>query len=372
MATVKSGPKKVRYAVVGAGYISQVAMMPAFAHAKNSELTAIVSGDPVKLKALQKKYKVPYLYSYEQYEKCLRSGNIDAVYIALPNNMHRAYAQQAAKAGIHVLCEKPMAVTVSECEKMMRDAQANNVKLMIAYRLHFDEANLKAVEIARSGKLGDVRIFSSAFTMQVKEGDIRVQKRLGGGTLYDIGIYCINAARYLFDAEPLEVTAFSANNGEKRFREVDEMTGAVLKFPEERLAVFTTSFGTMSNANYTLIGTEGKLTLVDGYEYSVPREMTIETESGKKTLKFPKRDQFAPELVYFSKCILENKQPEPSGQEGLADVRIIQALYKAAETGRSIKIRPVQRRQRPRMKQEIYRPPIEKPELIHAASPHPQ
>src|SRR5687767_11475033 len=145
-----NGERKLRYAVVGLGYISQVAVLPAFAHsAKNSELAALVSDDPVKLKKLSKKYEVELTYSYDDYDECLEE--VDAVYIALPNNMHREYTVRAARAGVHVLCEKPMAITEKECEAMIRESAVNRVKLMIAYRLHFEEANMKAVEILKSG-----------------------------------------------------------------------------------------------------------------------------------------------------------------------------------------------------------------------------
>lgn len=241
--------------MVGLGYIAQVAVLPAFAKAKNSELVALVSDDSTKLKKLSRRYKVPRTFSCQDYYRCLESGDIGAVYIALPNSMHRDYSVPALRAGIHVLCEKPMAVTESECEEMIDAATRNNAKLMIAYRLHFEEANLRAIELTQSGKLGEIRAFSSVFTMQVKEGDIRLQKELGGGTLFDIGVYCINAARHIFQAEPVEVFAFSANNGEKRFQQVDEMTSAILRFPEEMLASFTTSFGASDISAYQLVGT---------------------------------------------------------------------------------------------------------------------
>jgi predicted dehydrogenase len=195
----KHDNRKIRYAVVGLGHIAQVAVLPAFQHARrNSELVALVSDDPAKLKRLSERYNVGQTFSYREYDECLKSGAIDAVYIALPNHLHAEYIIRAAKAGIHVLCEKPMAVTERECRAMIRAAQRHRIKLMIAYRLHFEEANMKAVEIVRSGKLGQPRIFNSVFSMQVRPRNIRTDKEMGGGTLYDIGIYCINAARYLF------------------------------------------------------------------------------------------------------------------------------------------------------------------------------
>lgn len=192
--------KKIRYAVVGQGYISQIAVLPAFAHAKkNFEFVALVSGDPKKLKALGRKYGVKRLVGYEGYDALLASGEIDAVFIALPNDQHRDFTERAARAGIQVLCEKPMAVSAEDCEAMVASARENAVKLMIAYRLHFDEAKLKAIELIKQGKIGAPRLFSSIFTIPVKDRSIRVSPRSkGGGPTYDIGAYHINAARYLF------------------------------------------------------------------------------------------------------------------------------------------------------------------------------
>ena len=162
------------------------------------------------------------------YDACLEQ--VDAVYIALPNSMHAEYAIRAAKAGVHVLCEKPMAVTADECEQMIEACRENEVRLMIAYRLHFEEVNLKAVDLVRRRRIGEPKFFNSSFSMIVKPNNIRTQSELGGGTLYDIGVYCINAARYLFRAEPKEVMAVSVNTGKNGLEDIDESTGALLRF----------------------------------------------------------------------------------------------------------------------------------------------
>lgn len=364
--------RKIRYAVVALGWIAQETVLPAFAHASNnSELVAFVSDDPTKISQLSQQYGVKHSYSYDEYDKCLQSGEIDAVYIALPNHLHCEYTVRAAQAGIHVLCEKPMAVTEEECEQMIRAAEENKIKLMIAYRLHFDEANMQAVEIAKSGKIGDVRIFNSVFSQQVAQGNVRLEKiSIGGGTIYDMGVYCINAVRYLFQAEPTEVVAFSANDGEKRFEEIDEMTSAILRFPKERLATFTSSFGASSVSSYQIVGTKGNLRMDSAYSYQGELKQQLTIDNQKQEHSFSAGDQFAAEIIYFSDCVLSNKNPEPSGVEGLADVRIIRALYESAKTGKPIKLGEFKRQHRPTAQQVIERPAVsETPDLIHAADP---
>jgi glucose-fructose oxidoreductase len=252
---------------------------------------------------------------------------------------------------------------------MINSAAENDVKLMTAYRLHFEEANLKAIEIANAGKLGELRAFNSVFTMQVKEDDIRLKADLGGGTLYDIGIYCINAARYIFQAEPEEVFAYTANNGEKRFQEVEEFTSAILRFPDQRLASFTCSFGAADISAYQVVGTEGDLCVDPAYEFAgdLKHILTIKGKTRERT--FAKRDQFAPELLYFSECVLTGRDPEPSGREGLADVRVIRALYRSAESGAPVQLDQFERATRPSMDQEEHQPPTKKPQLVKAATP---
>jgi len=364
------GKRKVRYAVVGLGYISQVAVLPAFAHAReNSELVALVSGDAEKLETLSEKYKVPHTCRYERYEDCLSSGEIDAVYLGLPNNLHRQYAEAAAKAGVHVLCEKPMAKDEQECEAMIQAAAQQNVKLMIAYRLHFEAGNLAAVAAVREGKIGEPRIFRSAFSQQVTSGNMRLASEEGGGPIYDLGVYCINAARYLFESEPYEVFAYNATGKDQRFEEVPEMTAAVMRFPGDRLAAFQCSFGAADRSSYEVIGTKGVLKMDPAYEMVEDLRSEITVEGRTRISTFKKRDQFGPELLYFSDCILQDKNPEPDGREGLADVRVITAILESARTGKPVSLTPIEKRQGPTIEQEMRRPPVEKPKLIHAESP---
>ncbi|HEU5411963.1 MAG TPA: Gfo/Idh/MocA family oxidoreductase [Candidatus Acidoferrales bacterium] len=367
----RNGRRKIRYAVVGLGYISQIAVLPAFEHAReNSELTALVSSDAEKLKKLGRKYGIENTYTYEQYGDCLKSGEIDAVYIGLPNNMHRAYTESAAEAGIHVLCEKPMAMDEDECETMIAAVKDAGVKLMIAYRLHFERGNLSAMEIVKSGKIGQPRIFTSIFSQQVKAGNSRLDREVAGGAIYDMGVYCINAARYLFRAEPEEVFAWNQSSKDERFAEVPEMTSAMMKFPGNRIAAFTCSFGATDRSEFEIVGTKGSLKMDPGYEMAEDLKLDLTVDGKTKKQVFKKRDQFAPELIYFSDCILSNKQPEPSGEEGLADVRVIQALLQSAETNRPVEIAKTKIERRPQAEQEISKEAVENPpKLVKAAAP---
>jgi glucose-fructose oxidoreductase len=364
---MKHPKNKVRYAVVGLGHIAQVAVLPAFKHAqRNSTLVSIVTDDQTKRREIARKYRLDQAYSYREYERCLEE--VDAVYIALPNSMHAEYTIRAAKAGVHVLCEKPMAVTVKECQRMIGACKKNQVKLMIAYRLHFEEINLNAIDLIRKGQIGEPKFFNSSFSMTVRPGNIRTQADMGGGTLYDIGIYCINAARYLFRSEPTEVVAMSVNSGPKKLAEIDESSAAVLRFSDDRLAAFVTSFNASDVGSYQIVGTKGQIRVDPAYEYAEGLRYELTVNGKKKEKAVRKRDQFAPELLYFSDCILNDRKPEPSGEEGMQDVRIIEMLYRSAKSGCSVRIPPFSNPKRPNAGQTIRRPGIRKPRLVKAVS----
>lgn len=360
----------VRFAVVGLGHIAQAAVLPAFAHARNADLVALVSEDPQKLKQLGNRYKVAARYSPVQLEECIREEGIEAVYLAVPNALHREYATRVATAGAHILCEKPLATTAEECLKIIDSAAEHRVHLMTAYRLHFEAANLEAIRLIQSGKIGDPRFFNSIFSFQVKPGNIRLAAEMGGGALFDIGTYCINAARYVFRAEPESVFAQFIGDTDRRFQEVESTCSALLRFPGDRIAQFTCSFETEAASYFEVFGSKGSICVDPAYEYE--EGLAIETcVRGKTSRKrFAKTDQFAAELIYFSECIRLHKDPEPSGWEGLADLRVIDALRVSARTGRSVELAPFDKRRRPTPAQEISEPASrEDAPLVHVESP---
>lgn len=363
--------KKVRYAVVGLGWIAQESVLPGFKNAtKNSELAALVTDDPEKARKVGKEYEIAKTVSYDGYDELLRSGAIDAVYIALPNNLHADFTIRAARAGVHVLCEKPMARSVEECESMTRACEENGVKLMIAYRLHFEPGNLNAIEIVSSGQIGEPRIFSSVFGQQVPEGNIRLDKSLNGGPLMDVGIYCINAARYLFRSEPEEVVALGATiKSDARFKEIHEMATAILRFPGERLASLTSSLGCAPVDTYTVVGTKGEVRVDPGYGYHHDREVICTVEGKERKETFKRGDQFGAQLVYFSRCVLDNTKPEPGGSEGTADIRVIEAILESIRSRQAVRLAQSAPTRRPRGEQKIEMPPVKPPKIVNAESP---
>lgn len=364
---IEKGSKKVRYAVVGLGWIAQEVVLPAFTKLKNSELVALVTSDPTKASELGDKYKVSKRLGYADYNDFVRSGDVDAVYIALPNNLHREYTARAAHAGVHVLCEKPMADTSAECLEMIRAAEQNDIRLMIAYRLHFEPGNLKAIETVMNGTIGEPRIFSSVLSEQVAAGNVRLNPQEGGGPLLDMGVYQINAARYLFRDEPIEVFAFGTHGSDPRFTEVYEMVSGTLRFPGDRFAAFTCSFGAATVNAYSVVGTKGEMTMDPGYDFHPQLKLKVKGGEKESVTEIPKVDQFGGEIEYFSDCILNSKEPEPSGYEGLADLRVVEALTESIKSGRPVTLEPFEKKTRPDKSQERKRPPFPpEKKLVHA------
>jgi predicted dehydrogenase len=362
--------RAVRYAVIGAGHIAQTAVLPAFRNAENAELVAIVSGDATKRQALRERYGVERCVGYEDYADLLDEGDIDAVFITLPNHLHCEYAVTAARHGVHVLCEKPMAVTEQECEQMLRAAEDHGVQLMIAYRLHFEPAHLEAISIVKSGEIGTPRLVTSTFSQDVQAGNVRllpVEK--GGGPVYDMGVYCINAARYLLRDEPIEVVAQAVSRDDPRFRDAPETVSASLVFPEARIASFVVSFGASDTSRLAVVGDRGLLVLDPAFEYAKGLRSRLQRADMAREHVFEHHDQFGAEIVYFSECVQRDRRPEPDGLAGLADVHVTRAIHQSASEGRAVKLLPIRQVSRPEPSQAIVRPGIESPESVHASSP---
>ena len=360
--------RRVRYAVAGLGHIAQAAVLPAFARARNSDLHAIVSSSAAKLAQVGDMYNVPVRGGYASFEECLR--NVDAVFICTPNTEHVDLAVRAARQGVHVLCEKPLAVTGAECDQITTACREAGVKLMTAYRLHFEPLFLEVVSHVYEGTIGEPRYFESSFSMHAKPGGIRTRHETGGGTLYDLGVYCINAACLFFRSGPQEVHAFSVDGKRSGMAGVDDTTSALLRFPGGQLAAFVTSFSAAGVSDFRIVGTEGDIHAEPAYEYgeSLGYTMTIRDKTVRR--KGRRRDQFAAELVYFSTCILRGTDPEPSGEEGARDVRVVEALYDSARRGEPIALGPFDPEPWPDRMQAISRPAGRVPKLVAVERPH--
>ena len=260
----------------------------------------------------------------------------DAVYIALPNSMHADYAIRAMRAGKHAMVEKPLAVSVAECEAMIAAAEENGVFLMTAYRLHSEPGTVKVLDLIRSGEIGEPRLFTSTFSFQSAAENHRLLAEHWGGPIQDIGVYCLNAARHTLGAEPTQAVAVKGHgNGDPRFREVEGSMAVTLTFPGERLAQFLISFETDDTDTYRIIGTQGEITVEHCYDLHFTPRIWLTKSHDRHEIEVPDSDHFGGQAAYFSDCILTGTRPVPDGEEGLADVRALLAIEAAAKTGQA-------------------------------------
>ncbi len=362
--------RKVRYAIVGLGDISQEAMMPGVDHTDNSKITALVTGDAEKASALAEKYKVANTYTYEQFPQMLSSGEVDALYLALPNWQHARFAVPALEAGIHVLLEKPMEVSSEACLKIIEAQKVKGAKLMIAYRLHFEPATIAAIEKVRAGELGKVHLYTSTFSQMVDPMLHRAQSGLDAGPVLDMGPYPINSVRNIFEAEPTEAFAAGTRHPESGFDpSFDDTVSVILRFPENRLGQFTVSYYGNKLDQYIVVGTEGSLDVNPGFMYGKPLEHYEVVGQDESHKSFKNTDHFGGELKYFSQCILDGQDPEPDGYEGLADVRVIEAIHRSLKSGQWEKVEPTEIRRRISADQEIDLRAQSAPELVNTKSP---
>ena len=306
---------KVRYGVVGAGWISQDAFMPGVRHTGNSEMTALVTGDRKKATKLARKYRIKHSYGYERFDQMLADDVVDALYIATPNWRHEEFAVRALKAGVHVLLEKPMDIGEAACERIMDAAKSSGAKLMIAYRLHFEPGTLAAIDLARRGKLGELQYFGSTFAQKVSPRNHRAKNGFEAGPVYDMGAYPINAVRNLFGEEPIEVSAIGKRTGLGNF---DDTVHVTLKFPKGRIADFIVSYSMPGIDEFRLMGSKGILQSNPAYMFGDSKAIAHEITIGarKKKRRYKATDHFGGETKYFSNCILKNVDPEPDGEEG--------------------------------------------------------
>jgi predicted dehydrogenase len=361
--------KKIRYGFVALGDIAQEAMLPGVEHTGNSTIAALVTGDPVKAGRLAERYGVAHTYSYEQFPEMLQSGNVDAVYIATPNWRHAEFVLPALRAGIHVLVEKPLEIDTARCQKILDEQRTSNAKLMVAYRLHFEPATVAAIERVRNGELGHVHLFTSTFAQMVDPANHRAKSGAAAGPVLDMGPYPVNAVRNLFGAEPTEVFAFGSRHANSGLGDFDDTVTVMLRFPEGRLAHFVVSYYGNAIDAYTVLGTKGSLQVQPGYTYGESLEHFLTLGDKEDKVSYKSTDHFGGEMKYFSDCILHDIDPEPDAEEGLADVRVLEAIQRALETGQVQTLAPFARSKRIDPDQVVRLGALKPPEPVHVSSP---
>jgi glucose-fructose oxidoreductase len=337
--------KRLGYAIVGLGQFALNQIIPSFAESKSSKLVALVSGNRDKALQVADRYGVDpkSVYDYQTFDRIADNDEIDIVCIILPNALHAEYTVRAFKAGKHVLCEKPMAVTVEECESMIRAGREANRKLMIAYRAQYEPYNLEAIRMSREGELGRIRLVTSdhgrILDPKIPADQWRMVKALaGGGSLYDIGIYSLQAARYITGEEPVEVSArITSDASDPRFKEIEDLVAFQLRFPSGTLANLTSSYSTSPVKRIQVFGSKASLVLDPATEYE-RHQMMVKTEKEERRVQIPEGNQFAAEMDHLSKAVMENREPKTPGEEGLRDIRIMQAIYRAAQEERPVSL----------------------------------
>ena len=320
--------------LIGLGRIADH-FMRGVLNSTNSQITALVSGHRDKADRIAAQYNVPAnsIYNYENFDQIANNPAVDAVYVALPNSMHAEYTIRAAKAGKHVLCEKPMCLNVAEAEQMIAACKTANVKLMIAYRCHYEPTNLRAIQLIRSGALGQVQAIDSPFGFNISPGEWRLSKKMaGGGPLFDVGIYSLNASRYLTGEEPEHISAYaSVIDHDGRFNEVEENVAWTMRFPSGIVASCTTTYGANMPGYFRVYGSKGWLQVDDAFAYEGLR-LTADYQGTQIDELNPARDpsHFVAEADHFSHCVQNNLEPQSPGEEGLRDMRYITQIYRSA------------------------------------------
>jgi predicted dehydrogenase len=335
--------KKVGFAVVGLGSIAQGSVLPAFSHSKKARLVALVGRDKKKAAWLARKFKAPSFYSDQEYADSLANPEVDAVYIATPQGVHAPLTVQAAQAGKHVLCEKPLAATVEQSGRMVDACQKHHVLLMTAYRKYFEPSARFLKQLIQSGDLGRIDVMHTAFSELHVPGKsvewLLDSKLAGGGPLMDLGIYCVNTSRWLVGEDPVEVNAEAWKHDLLRFREVEEGIAFRMRFPSGLVVQGSTSYGALMSSFIYVQGTKGWALMTPAFDFNEERRITGKIQRRPIDRRFKVMDEFAPELDAFASAIQNQHTIEPDGEQGHRDMIILQSIYESARNRMPVVIR---------------------------------
>jgi predicted dehydrogenase len=346
-------------AIVGLGRLSLEEILPALAVSKRCRVTALVSGDRDKAKRVAAMYDVPEssLYDYKSFDQLRDNPRVHAVYIVLPNALHREFTLRAAKAGKHVLCEKPMATSVADCQAMIDACKAAKRLLMIAYRIQYEPLNRQVMAwVRKESVLGKIKLIDMANCQNQSKENLHQWRHIkalaGGGALPDIGLYCLNTARFLLGEEPLEVSAsLFSTPGDPRFAEVEESILWQMRFPSGVHVQCTSSYGTFTSKRYRVLGDKGWADMDPAFAYqglNLKRSRIAEDTDefvapGIEQITPQAKNQFALEMDHFAECVATQRQPWTPGEEGLQDQRIMEAIYESARSGKPVQLAGAQR-----------------------------
>ena len=341
--------KRVGFALVGLGRLTLEELLPAIIQSKMCKPTALVSGDREKARRVAKQYGIPEsgVYTYEEFDRIKDNKEVQVVYIVLPNSMHKEFTLRAAKAGKHVLCEKPMAMNAKEAEEMVQGCKAAGVKLMIAYRQQYEPMNRWIRQLVREKTFGAVKLFE-ANNSQMQEGQKggkqqwrHIKSMAGGGALPDIGLYCLNGVRFLTGEEPYEVMALEHSTPkDPRFTEVEETMTWMMRFPSGLVAMCATCYGGHETKRYRFTAEQGWFGMEPAFAYH-GLKMEVSYAMGgpiehRENPSLPEKNQFTLEMDHMADCVLNNKEPHTPGEEGLQDHRIMDAIYESARSKKPV------------------------------------
>lgn len=335
--------KKVGFAVVGLGSIAQSSVLPAFSRSKKARLVALVSRDKKKAARLAHKFKTPSFYGYEEYAACLANPEVDAIYVATPQGEHARLTVQAARAGKHVLCEKPLAATVEQSALMVDACRKHHVSLMTAYRKYFEPGARFLKRLIQDGSLGRIDVIHTSFSELYVPGKslewMLDPKMAGGGPLMDLGIYCVNTTRWLVGEDPVEVSAEAWKHDAVRFREVEEGISFRMQFSSGLVVQGSSSYGAVMSSFISVQGTMGWALMTPAFDFNEETRLTGKIKGRQIARRFKVMDEFAPEIDAFASAIQNKGKIEPDGAQGHRDMIILQSIYESARNRKSVTIR---------------------------------
>lgn len=336
--------RRVGFAIVGLGRLALGEILPAFNECKLARPVALVSGSPEKARAVAAQYGTEAVYGYDEMHLLADNPAVQAVYLVTPNGLHAEHLRAAAKAGKHVLSEKPMANNAEQARQMIADCEQAAVKLMVAYRCQYELFNREAARLVQSGELGQARVIEASNTqVQGPAGQWRLDAALaGGGALPDIGLYCLNGVRAMLGEDPIEVYAQVVNpQGDPRYAEVEETISFMLRFPSGAIANCSTSYGAHESKDLRIHLEKAKIDVENAFAYRGQRLQIAHrhgTAEAVDEIRLGAKNQFALEIDHFADCILNGKQPNTPGEEGLQDHLLMEAIYRSARENRPVAI----------------------------------